>query len=64
MGIAILLNFNLVSMKAEMAARFFQGEPVRFNLLSMWEHMGWPARAIAIVLLLMSIWSIGIMTDR
>ena len=64
MGIAILLNFNLVSLKAEMAARFFQGEPVRFNLLSMWEHMGWPARAVAIILLLMSIWSIGIMTDR
>ena len=54
MGIAILLNFNLVSMKAEMAALFFQGEPVRFNLLSMWEHMGWPARAVAIILLIMS----------
>jgi len=64
MGIAILLNLNCVSMKTEMAARFFQGEPVRFDLLAMWEHMGWPARAIAIVLLVMSMWSIGIMMDR
>lgn len=64
MVVAILQNLNLASMKAEMAARFFQGEPPRFDLLTMWEHMGWPARAIAIILLMMSMWSIGIMMDR
>ena len=30
----------------------------------MWAHMGWPARAIAIILLGMSAWSIGVMMDR
>jgi biopolymer transport protein ExbB/biopolymer transport protein TolQ len=30
----------------------------------MWLHMGWPARSIAIVLLVMSAWSVGVMMDR
>lgn len=30
----------------------------------MWESMEWPARSIALVLLLMSAWSIGVMIDR
>jgi biopolymer transport protein ExbB/biopolymer transport protein TolQ len=50
--------------KTQLAAWLFQGEPVRFDLLSMWNHMGWPARAVAIVLLMMSAWSIGVMIDR
>jgi biopolymer transport protein ExbB len=36
----------------------------RFDLWEMWTHMGWPARAIAIILLGMSAWSIGVMMDR
>jgi biopolymer transport protein ExbB/TolQ len=64
MVIAILLNLNLTSMKFELAARFFHGGPGPFSLLKMWEDMGWPARSIAIILLLMSVWSIGIMLDR
>src|SRR6267154_3238427 len=36
----------------------------RLDLLEMWGHMGWPARAIAIILLGMSAWSIGVMLDR
>jgi biopolymer transport protein ExbB/biopolymer transport protein TolQ len=35
-----------------------------YDLLAMWTHMGWPARAIAIILLGMSAWSIGVMMDR
>jgi biopolymer transport protein ExbB len=36
----------------------------RIDLLEMWGHMGWPARSIAIILLGMSAWSIGVMLDR
>src|SRR5438270_1340121 len=36
----------------------------RFNLWDMWLHMLWPARSIAIILLGMSAWSIGVMMDR
>jgi biopolymer transport protein ExbB/biopolymer transport protein TolQ len=32
------------------------------NLIEMWNHMGWPARIVAIVLFLM--WSVGVMIDR
>lgn len=37
---------------------------MRFDLWGMWGHMGWPARTVAIVLLIMSAWSIGVMIDR
>ena len=53
--------------KTHMAALLlFQsnGETPRFNLWDMWLHMGWPARTIAIILLAMSAWSIGVMMDR
>jgi biopolymer transport protein ExbB len=46
------------------AAWLFQEEAVRFDLLTMWNHMGWLARAVAIILLAMSAWSIGVMIDR
>src|SRR5689334_14362224 len=36
----------------------------RFNLWDMWVHMLWPARSIAIILLGMSAWSMGVMMDR
>ncbi len=36
----------------------------RIDLLEMWGHMGWPARCVAIILLGMSAWSIGVMLDR
>jgi len=32
--------------------------------LAMWRAMGWPARSVVIVLLIMSAWSIGVMIDR
>lgn len=58
---------NLIVVKTQIAAVWlFQSndEGVRFNLWGMWGHMGWPARTVAIVLLLMSAWSIGVMIDR
>jgi biopolymer transport protein ExbB/biopolymer transport protein TolQ len=39
-------------------------ETQRFDLWEMWTHMGWPARSVAIILLAMSAWSIGVMMDR
>ena len=37
---------------------------VNFDLLSMWKQMGALARAVVIVLFIMSAWSIGVMIDR
>ena len=36
----------------------------RMDLMELWGHMLWPARTIAIILLAMSAWSIGVMLDR
>ena len=36
----------------------------RFDLWHMWVNMLWPARTIAIILLGMSAWSMGVMMDR
>src|SRR5437762_3596308 len=42
----------------------FQGEEApAFDLMSMWRGMGWPARLVVVVLLIMSAWSIGVMID-
>lgn len=37
---------------------------VGFDPVSMWRSMGWGARAVVILLLIMSAWSIGVMIDR
>jgi biopolymer transport protein ExbB len=36
----------------------------QFDLMSMWSNMGWLARAVVIVLFIMSAWSLGVMIDR
>lgn len=35
-----------------------------FDVLGMWHTMGWPAKAVVIVLFIMSAWSIAVMIDR
>jgi biopolymer transport protein ExbB/biopolymer transport protein TolQ len=55
---------NLVLVKTQCLLLFFQGEEVHFDLKTMWDHMGWPARGVAFILLAMSAWSIGVMIDR
>ena len=58
---------TLIFIKAQIAALWlFQGEGTEINWdpLSLWRQMGWPARAIVIILLIMSAWSIGVMIDR
>jgi len=41
-----------------------QEAAVNFDLRSMWSQMGWLAKAVVIVLFIMSAWSIGVMIDR
>jgi len=41
-----------------------QEAAVSFDLRSMWTQMGWLAKAVVIVLFIMSAWSIGVMIDR
>ena len=55
-----------IFLKSQLAAvwLFQEGMPQHYDLLAMWTHMGWPARAIAIILFVMSAWSIGVMMDR
>jgi biopolymer transport protein ExbB/biopolymer transport protein TolQ len=43
---------------------FLQEAVPQFDLRSMWEQMGWMAKAVVIALFLMSAWSIGVMIDR
>lgn len=44
----------------------FQEEQAKigFDPMAMWGLMGWPARAVVILLFFMSAWSIGVMIDR
>src|SRR5262249_29176950 len=49
--------------KIQLALWLFQNEH-RLNLIELWNHMGWVARGVAIILLVMSAWSIGVMLDR
>ena len=65
--IANLFVFKVQIIKTQLVALWlFQAsdEAVRFDPLGMWTHMHWPARLVAITLLLMSAWSIGVMIDR
>ena len=47
-------------------ALFFQeGEQtVSFSPMGLWDHMGWLARCVAILLFIESIWSLAVMIDR
>jgi biopolymer transport protein ExbB len=53
----MIVNLNVLGLM------FLQGE-VGFDIVSMWNQMGWLARAVVIILGVMSAWSIGVMIDR
>ncbi len=57
---------TLMLAKAHLVAfwLFQENEAVGWDLLSMWRQMGWLARIVVVVLLIMSAWSIGVMIDR
>jgi len=65
MLVAHLAGFTLLKtpMAALVLLQSSSGTP-RFNLWDMWVHMQWPARSVAIILLVMSSWSMGVMMDR
>jgi biopolymer transport protein ExbB/biopolymer transport protein TolQ len=39
-------------------------QEVGFDLRSMWQQMGFAAKAVVVILAVMSAWSIGVMIDR
>src|SRR2546427_7260419 len=47
-----------------LAMMLLQGSEVSFDLRSMWGNMGVAAKAVVILLAIMSAWSIGVMIDR
>lgn len=48
-----------------LAFLFFQeAGGIAFDPISMWNQMGWLAKAVVILLFIMSAWSIGVMIDR
>lgn len=63
MPAATLANLLLVKVQIIALWLFQRGTP-HMNLLDLWDHMLWPARSVAIMLLVMSAWSIGVMLDR
>ena len=63
MLLATLVHHALVKTQI-VALWLFQEDSTRLNLWEMIKHMGWPARAIALILLIMSAWSVGVMMDR
>jgi biopolymer transport protein ExbB/biopolymer transport protein TolQ len=46
------------------ALMFFQDAAPGFDLISMWNQMEWPAKTVVITMIIMSIWSFGVMFDR
>jgi len=46
------------------AVWILQNRGAHLDLVKMWTDMLWPARSVAIALVMMSAWSIGIMMDR
>ena len=45
-------------------ALFQDEQTVSFSPMGLWNHMGWLARCVAILLFIESIWSLAVMIDR
>ena len=43
---------------------FLLQQEVGFDMISMWNQMGFAAKAVVVIMFLMSAWSIGVMIDR
>jgi biopolymer transport protein ExbB/biopolymer transport protein TolQ len=46
------------------ALNLLSGGAISFDPMDMWNQMGWLAKAVVIILFVMSAWSIGVMIDR
>jgi biopolymer transport protein ExbB/biopolymer transport protein TolQ len=62
----ILAHFATYASHAAANLAFFldEGETVSFTPIGLWQHMGWLARSVAILLFVESIWSLAVMIDR
>src|SRR5256714_11868331 len=49
---------------SSLAAWIFQEQPIGWDPISLWKQMGFVARAVVVILFIMSGWSIGVMIDR
>ena len=49
---------------SSVAMWMFQEAAVGWDIVSLWHQMGWMARIVVIILIIMSAWSIGVMIDR
>ena len=43
---------------------FLLQQEIGFDMVSMWNQMGFAAKSVVIIMFLMSAWSIGVMIDR
>jgi biopolymer transport protein ExbB len=43
---------------------FQEDQTITWDMLGLWHHMGWVAKAVVLVLFIMSGWSIAVMIDR
>src|SRR5512142_29737 len=63
MLVANLATLVLAHVPAISLAMFQEGA-VGWDPVSLWKQMGWMAKAVVIILFIMSAWSIGVMIDR
>lgn len=61
----ILAQLHLFAAHASSLGLFFQDDTsVNFGPMGLWGQMGWLARAVVILLIIMSVWSLAVMIDR
>jgi biopolymer transport protein ExbB/TolQ len=61
----ILAQFaHFASHTVNSLALFQEEQTVSFSPLGLWNHMGWLARSVAIILFIESVWSLAVMIDR
>jgi biopolymer transport protein ExbB len=59
-----LANLATLAHTSAAAAWVFQDQTVSFSVVGLWNNMGYLAKGVAIILFIMSGWSIGVMIDR
>jgi len=64
MSIDATLIHAISNIPAHLAAFQEGGGQVGWDVVSLWNQMAWLAKAVVIVLFIMSAWSIGVMIDR
>jgi biopolymer transport protein ExbB/biopolymer transport protein TolQ len=62
----ILAHLHQLSAHATALGAFFQDDntAIGFGPVALWNQMGWLARGVVVVLLIMSVWSLAVMIDR